>query len=179
MKAFIRPVLLRWWEYTILPIGILICATLCSAIVDFGSGALFSVFHLPVAGSSNFASYLAPQSPSSYMIVALGVAVPAFVEEFIFKAYLPVVFSRFLPIWMSLALAMVLFGAIHYIEAGLIYSVGLMFWALIPLIYVLRTHKLTPVLLAHSMNDFLTFAILIPLAFHPHHLLMIMLVLWA
>jgi membrane protease YdiL (CAAX protease family) len=167
IKSFIGPVRLRWWEYSILLVGILIGAILCSKIVGFGLGALFSVLHISVAGGGNFPSFLAPQSPSGYLIVALGVAVPAFVEEFIFRAYLPLVFSRFLPTWMSIALAMILFGSIHYVGVGLINTVGLMFWALIPLLYVLRTQKLIPAILAHYINDFLTFAILIPLTFHP------------
>src|ERR1051326_8189014 len=73
IKSFIGPVRLRWREYSILPLGILIGATLCSASVDFGLGALFSILHIPVAGSSNFASFLAPQSPSGYLIVTIGV----------------------------------------------------------------------------------------------------------
>lgn len=62
---------------------------------------------------------------------------------------------------------MILFGAIHYVRLGLTNTVGLMFWALLPLLYVRRTQKLTQVIIAHYINDFLAFAIL-PLLFHPH-----------
>ena len=167
-KSLIGTTQLHWWEYTLLPIGILIGATLSAYIVDFGLAAILSILHIHVPGPTTFAALLAPRSGYGYFIVAVGVAIPAFVEEFIFRAYLPLAFSRFLPVWLAVALSMALFGLIHYVGLGVVNAVGLMFWALIPTVYVWRSRKLFPAMIAHYISDFLTFAVVIPLTFHFH-----------
>ncbi len=105
-----------------------------------------------------------PRTAAQYAIAILGIIFGgALCEEFIFRSYLISAFSQIVPKWSAAGLAVLLFGAIHITGFGWFSLITLSFWAIPVTIYVMRSGKLIPAIIAHALNDLVVFLVLLPL----------------
>lgn len=151
---------LRWWEVTLVPIGLFLLGQLSAQI---GNLLFTQVVGLtPDMGRAGAA--VVPQTAFQYGLAIAGIIFGgAFCEEFIFRSYLISAFGELIPRWSAASLAIILFGAIHVAGFGWFSLITLAFWAIPVTVYVVRSCKLIPAIIAHALNDLIVFVILLPL----------------
>ncbi len=160
IQAFIGSRDLRWWEVTLVPIGLFALGQLSAQ----AGNLLFTkvVGLIPDMGKAGAA--VVPQTPLQYTFAILGIIFGgALCEEFIFRSYLIASLSKLIPRWSAAILTILLFGAIHIAGFGWFSLITLAFWAIPVTIYVIRSGKLIPAIIAHALNDLIVFLIFLPM----------------
>lgn len=105
-----------------------------------------------------------PQTTLQYALAIIGVIFGgALCEEFIFRSYLISAFGQIIPKWSAAALSLLLFGAIHITGFGWFSPVTLAICAIPVMIYVMRSGKLIPTIMAHTLDDLIIFPVFLPL----------------
>jgi membrane protease YdiL (CAAX protease family) len=160
LRAFLPVGRLRWWEVTLVPLGLLVSAQI---LAQGGVALLTALFHLaPAVGKATAA--IIPHQPVEFILaVAASVLAAGFCEEFLFRAFLPAVLGEYLPQWLAAALSMPLFALIHLMGFGWMSLVSYTLWAIPYTLYVRRSQKLLPAMVAHALNDLLIFTVFLPL----------------
>ncbi len=168
LKATRRPILpylrntkLKWWEFVLVPLGLFAVGQVAGQL----GGFVFAFVAGPSSSSGQAsAGSIIPKTPVEYALVAMAAIFGGgFSEEFIFRSYLISAFSKPLPKWLAAMFTLPLFGLIHVLGFGWVGLVELACWAIPITVYVVRTDKLLPAMVAHALNDLLIFAVLLPL----------------
>ncbi len=160
IRIFLGDLSLRWWELTLVPIGLFVVGQLSGQIGNL----LFSRLGGTVPDMGRAGSAIIPHLPLQFFLAALGAILGGgFSEEFIFRSYLLSAFSKQMPKVLAAIITIIMFGAIHVVGFGWYSLVNLALWAIPITIYVIWSGKLIPAMMAHAINDLLIFVILLPL----------------
>jgi membrane protease YdiL (CAAX protease family) len=160
IRTFLGDLNLQWWEVTLVPIGLFIVGQLFGQVGNL----LFSRLGGTVPDMGRAGGAIVPHMPLQFLLATLGAILGGgFCEEFIFRSYLLSAISKQIPKMLAAIITIIMFGAIHVMGFGWYSLVNLALWAIPITMYVIRSGKLIPAMMAHALNDVLIFVILLPL----------------
>jgi membrane protease YdiL (CAAX protease family) len=146
---------LRWYHYTLIPVGLYVAATVFFMV---GSSVGWVLFQ-----EANQAASISPATGLEFVLAAMLAVSAGICEELVLRAFFLDTLAERMPRWIASVAVVLVFGALHIPGWGLTASMAITFWAMPITLYVARSRRLVPAIIAHALNDLIVFLILSPM----------------